>query len=157
MKALLKNYRQAPRKVRLVANLIKGKSVVVAEMELKHLAKRAALPIEKLLASAVANAKQAGVEKENLMVKEVRVDKGFVMKRSMPRAFGRASPIHKHTSHVALTLALFTPKEKKATKAKAEPKAKTVKAPSRVSTIPGTVSHKCPFTEAGGKVICIYC
>lgn len=122
MKALLKNYRQAPRKVRLVANLIKGKSVVVAEMELKHLAKRAALPIEKLLASAVANAKQAGVEKENLMVKEVRVDKGFVMKRSMPRAFGRAAPIHKHTSHVALTLATFTPKQSKVKSVKSKAK-----------------------------------
>ena len=105
MKAHLKNYRQAPRKVRLVANLIKGKSVAVADLELKHLAKRAALPMEKLLASAVANAKVAGAEPENLKVKDVRVDKGIVMKRHMPRAFGRASAIHKHSSHVTITLA----------------------------------------------------
>ena len=136
MKAYLKNYRQAPRKVRLVANLIKGKSVAVAELELKHLAKRAALPMEKLLASAVANAKMGGADPENLMVKEVRVDKGLVMKRQMPRAFGRAAPIHKHMSHVILILAEKTVKQPKVEsakpkteKAKVEKKPKAVKAP----------------------------
>jgi large subunit ribosomal protein L22 len=136
MKAYLKNYRQAPRKVRLVANLIKGKSVAVADLELKHLAKRAALPMEKLLASAVANAKVAGIDAENLMVKDVTVDKGIVMKRQMPRAFGRASAIHKHSSHVTLTLAEIGGKAEKKTKAekseKAEPKAK--KAPAKKTT-----------------------
>jgi large subunit ribosomal protein L22 len=114
MKAYLKNYRQAPRKVRLVANLIKGKSVAVADLELKHLAKRAALPMEKLLASAVANAKVAGVDVENLMVKDVTVDKGVVLKRHMPRAFGRAAAIHKHSSHVTLTLGERAGKKTKA-------------------------------------------
>jgi large subunit ribosomal protein L22 len=104
MKATLRNYRQAPRKVRLVANLIKGKKVQNAALELKHLAKRAALPMEKLLASAIANAVQAGADKDLLIVKDVRVDKGLVMKRWMPRAFGRAAPIHKHASHVTITL-----------------------------------------------------
>ena len=116
MKAYLKNYRQAPRKVRLVANLIKGKSVAAAELELKHLAKRAALPMEKLLASAVANAKVAGASVENLIVKNVTVDKGLVMKRMMPRAFGRGAPVHKHMSHVTLTLAETVAKVKKAKK-----------------------------------------
>ncbi len=114
MKAYLHNYRQAPRKVRLVANLIKGKSVAVADLELKHLAKRAALPMEKLLASAVANAKVAGIDAENLMVKDVTVDKGIVLKRHMPRAFGRAAAIHKHSSHVTLTLKDVAPAVKKA-------------------------------------------
>ncbi len=113
MKASLSNYRQAPRKVRLVADLIKGKSVARAELELKHLAKRAALPMEKLLASAVANAKVGGADAENLIVKNVRVDKGLVMKRMMPRAFGRGAPIHKHTSHVELTLSEVAAKVKK--------------------------------------------
>ena len=116
MKAYLKNYRQAPRKVRLVANLIKGKSVAAAELELKHLAKRAALPMEKLLASAVANAKVAGASVENLIVKNVTVDKGLVMKRMMPRAFGRGAPVHKHMSHVTLTLAETVAKSKKVAK-----------------------------------------
>ena len=116
MKAYLHNYRQAPRKVRLVANLIKGKSVVQAQLELKHLAKRAALPMEKLLNSAVANAIVAGSAAENLMVKTVTVNKGLVMKRMMPRAFGRGAPIHKHMSHVQITLSESVAKVKKAKK-----------------------------------------
>lgn len=137
MKAYLKNYRQAPRKVRLVANLIKGKPVAHAALELKHLAKRASLPMEKLLASAVANAKQAGVEAENLIVKDVRVDKGLVMKRYMPRAFGRSAPMHKHASHVTIVLAEKNPskKEVKAAAKVAAPKTTkkttTKKAPAK--------------------------
>jgi len=133
MKAYLKNYRQAPRKVRLVANLIKGKPVDVAALELKHLAKRAALPMEKLLASAVANAKVAGAEVENLIVKEVRVDKGLVMKRQMPRAFGRAAPIHKHMSHVLLTLSEKTVKKAKEVKEAPVKKEKKVAAVKKVT------------------------
>lgn len=122
MKAYLKNYAQSPRKVRLVANLIKGKSVADAQTELTFLVKRAALPFQKLLASAVANAKaNFDMDVDTLYVAEVRVDKGIVMKRSMPRAMGRASRINKRTSHVALTLA-----SRDASKAIA-PKAKTAK------------------------------
>jgi large subunit ribosomal protein L22 len=135
MKASLKNYRQAPRKVRLVAHLIKGKKVSVAELELKHLAKRAALPIEKLLASAVANAKIAGMDVENLIVKNVQVNQGLVMKRMMPRAFGRGAPIWKKCCHVFLELAevgakkeVKAEKKEKSEKPKAEKKVKTTKA-----------------------------
>lgn len=106
MKAILKSYRQAPRKVRLVTNLIKGKTVDRALAELDHLGKRAADPIKKLLLSAIANAKtNSGIEKKDLLVKMVRVDQGVILKRSMPRARGSASSIHKHTSHVILELA----------------------------------------------------
>ena len=105
MKAFLKNYRQSPRKVRLVAGLIKGKNVDQAVAELDFLAKRAGLPIKKLLLSAVANAKQMGIEKENLFIKELRVDKGIVMKRMMPAAMGTGHRINKRTSHVAILLA----------------------------------------------------
>ncbi len=105
MKAFLKNYRQAPRKVRLVAGLIKGKSVDEAIAILDFLAKRAGFPIKKLLLSAVANALQAGVEKENLFIKELRVDKGIVMKRMMPAAMGTGHRINKRTSHLSLILA----------------------------------------------------
>jgi large subunit ribosomal protein L22 len=104
MKAFLKNYRQAPRKVRLVAGLIKGKSVEEAIAILDFLAKRAGLPIKKLLLSAVANALQVGKEKENLFIKELRVDKGIVMKRMMPAAMGVGHRINKRTSHVLLVL-----------------------------------------------------
>ncbi len=105
MKAFLKNYRQAPRKVRLVAGLIKGKNVEEALATLDFLAKRAGLPIKKLLLSAVANALQAGIAKENLFIKELRVDKGIVMKRMMPAAMGTGHRINKRTSHVAILLA----------------------------------------------------
>ena len=105
MRAFLKNYRQSPRKVRLVAGLIKGKNVTEAVAELDFLAKRAGLPIKKLLLSAVANAKQKGIEAENLFIKELRVDKGIVMKRMMPAAMGTAHRINKRTSHLNLLLA----------------------------------------------------
>lgn len=104
MKAFLKNYRQAPRKVRLIGDLIKGKRVIDAETELKALLKRGALPIKKLLDSAVANAKQNGIEKEDLIVLNVRVDKGVVLKRFRPRARGSASRINKRNSHIEIIL-----------------------------------------------------
>ena len=104
MKAFLKNYRQSPRKVRLVAGLIKGKRVADAFVYLNALPKRASLPVHNLLASAVANAKNMGIDTENLIVENVTVNKGLVMKRSMPRARGSASRINKRTSHIALTL-----------------------------------------------------
>ncbi|MEY2671623.1 MAG: hypothetical protein RL687_40 [Candidatus Parcubacteria bacterium] len=128
MKAFLKNYRQSPRKVRLVAGLIKGKRVADANTHLSFLPKRASLPIQKLLNSAIANAKQAGANVENLVVSSITVDKGIVMKRSMPRARGSASRINKRTSHVVLTLAekVITPKKSKSTP-------KTVKAPKKVA------------------------
>jgi large subunit ribosomal protein L22 len=105
MKAFLKNYRQSPRKVRLVAGLIKGKNVAQAIAELDFLAKRAGLPIKKLLLSAVANAKNMGSEVENLYIKELRVDKGIVMKRMMPAAMGTGHRINKRTSHLNILLA----------------------------------------------------
>lgn len=126
MKAFLKNYRQSPRKVRLVAGLIKGKDVNLAIAELDFLAKRAGLPIKKLLLSAVANATNMGSDRENLMIKELRVDKGIVMKRMMPAAMGSGHKINKRTSHITLVLA------EKATKAspvkKVTKKVKAVKA-----------------------------
>ena len=105
MKAYLKSYRQAPRKVRLVANLMKGKTAESALAQLDALPKRASLPMRKLLLSAVANAKQnSGIALQDLFVKEVRVDQGMILKRSMPKSHGSAHPIHKHTSHVLVEL-----------------------------------------------------
>ncbi len=104
MKAFLKNYRQSPRKVRLVASLIKGKTVDGALLELSHLPKRAAGPLEKLLKSAVSNAKKDGLNSSDLFVKKMAVDKGMVMKRVMPRARGSAAQILKRMSHVTLEL-----------------------------------------------------
>jgi|WetSurMetagenome_2_1015567.scaffolds.fasta_scaffold908288_1 large subunit ribosomal protein L22 len=105
MKAYLKNYRQSPRKVRLVANLIKGKNTKLALSELDFLPKRAGLPIKKLLLSAIANAVNLGISKDDLFIKELRVDKGIVMKRMMPAAMGTGHRINKRTSHITLILA----------------------------------------------------
>lgn len=131
MKAQLTNYRQAPRKVRLVADLIKGKSVKDAKSELAFLVKRASLPIAKLLDSAVANAKASGVDVDTLFIKEVRVDKGIVLKRFTPRAFGRASQINKRSSHVVIVLGVKGEESKKVSKKKTEkveaPKEKVTK------------------------------
>jgi large subunit ribosomal protein L22 len=104
MKAFLKNYRQSPRKVRLVAGLIRGKRVADVLSILKNLPKRATGSVLKLLNSAISNAKQMGVNEENLIVKEITVNKGIVMKRMMPRARGSASRINKRTSHVEIIL-----------------------------------------------------
>lgn len=116
--ASLKNYRQSPRKVRLVATLVKGKSVNDALQTLNFLPKRATGPLYTLLKSAVANAKNNfNIEKDNLFVKEMRVDAGQVLKRRMPRARGSAYPINKRTSHVSLVLAEKEAKIKKSKKA----------------------------------------
>ncbi len=123
MKAILKTYRQAPRKVRLVANLIKGKTVPRALVELDVLPKRASGPMKKLLLSAVANAKQNdGVGQDDLMVKEVRVDQGVILKRSLPRSHGSASPLHKHTSHIMIELISHADAPAKAKKVAAKTK-----------------------------------
>ena len=126
MRAFLKNYRQSPRKVRLVAGLVRGKGVEEAIAELDFLAKRASLPLKKLLLGAVANAKQVGREKENLFIKEFRVDKGVTLKRMMPAAMGSAHRINKRTSHLTLVLGekvLNTVKSKKLKDKKLAPKA----------------------------------
>ena len=101
MKATLKNYRQAPRKVRLIADLIKGKRVDIALAQLDTMIKRGALPVKKLLLSALDNSKKSP---ELLIVENATVDKGIVLKRMMPRAMGRGFPIHKHTSHITINL-----------------------------------------------------
>ena len=129
--ATLTNYRQSPRKVRRVANLIKGKPIQTAVSTLMFTPKYAAEPILKLLKSAIANAKSLSVEEANLIVKGITVDKGPILKRMMPMARGRGFPIHKHTSTVTITLDIKAPKaEKKVAPVKApkaEKKAKVAK------------------------------
>ncbi len=113
MKASLINYRQSPRKVRLVANAVKGKTIADAEVALSYMPKRAADPIKKLIKSAAANAVQSGLATDNLVIKTIEVNKGLVMKRYMPRAMGSAKPIRKKMSHVDVVLAEKAPKAKK--------------------------------------------
>ena len=103
--AKLNDYRQSPRKVRLVANLVKGKKIEDAKNTLTFLIKRAAKPLSDLIDSAVANASHNfNIPADQLFVKEFRVDEGVVLKRRMPRARGMAFPINKRTSHVFVQL-----------------------------------------------------
>ena len=103
--AKLSDYRQSPRKARLVTTLMKGKKVQDAKNELTFLVKRAAKPLADLIDSAVANANHNfSIPVENLYVKEFTVNEGVVLKRRMPRSRGMAYPINKRTSHVVVTL-----------------------------------------------------
>lgn len=105
VRAKLRYLRQSPRKVRLAADLIRGQSVKNAELKLRFLPKKSAGFLQKLLHSAVSNAKNNfRLDKENLFVKEIRVDQGPTLKRHMPRARGRATMIKKRTSHITLIL-----------------------------------------------------
>ena len=102
--AMLRYLRIAPRKMRLIADIIKKKSVNEAEAQLMLHARRGAVPILKLLRSAIENAKAKKMDVTKLIVADIRVDQGPMLKRWIPRAQGRATPIHKHTSHVIIVL-----------------------------------------------------
>lgn len=102
--AELRYLRQAPRKVRLQADVIRGMSVTDAQAQLMLSPRRAGDPILKLLKSAIANAKYAKLDPRTLFVKEIMVNQGPKQKRWTPRARGSWSPIIKWTSHVILVL-----------------------------------------------------
>ncbi|OGC81227.1 50S ribosomal protein L22 [Candidatus Adlerbacteria bacterium RIFCSPLOWO2_01_FULL_51_16] len=110
--AKLSNYRQSPRKVRLVADLVRGKRTDVALALLTHLPKRAAEPMAKLIRSALANARSKHVSSNELVISRIEVGQGIVFKRFMPRARGKASPIRKKTSHITLELSQPAPAKK---------------------------------------------
>ncbi len=105
-KATLSNYRQSPRKVRLIADLIRGKSAAHAIQLLGLLPKRGAEPMLKLVKSAVANAKEGSAEQ--LYVSSIQVNSGVIFKRMMPRARGRGAPIKKKTSVITMSLSTKT-------------------------------------------------
>lgn len=105
MKAKLSYIRIAPRKLRLVADTIRGKKLNEARSILRFSKKKGAEPLAKLLASAEANAKNISAgSSERLRVSKLTVDEGPVYKRFMARARGSSSIIKKKTSHVKLTL-----------------------------------------------------
>ena len=112
-----------PRKVRLVADTMRGHKVVKLLERLPLSNKLAAKPLLKLLKSAVANAKaNFQFEMETLRVKSITVDGGPVVKRWMPKAHGRATPIRQRTSHINLVL-ISEEKREKTKKEKKEKKA----------------------------------
>jgi large subunit ribosomal protein L22 len=104
-KAIARYVRIAPRKVQLVINLIRGKQVGEAIAILRHTPRSASPILEKVLASAVANAEHNyNLNTENLVISQAFVDQGPTLKRFRPRAQGRASRINKRTSHITLVV-----------------------------------------------------
>ncbi|MRI81031.1 50S ribosomal protein L22 [Fundicoccus ignavus] len=104
-KAVAKTVRIAPRKVRLVVDLIRGKQIGEAISILKFTPNGSAPVVEKVLMSAIANAEHNyDLDLENLYVSEVFVDEGPTMKRFRPRAKGSASQILKRTSHITVVV-----------------------------------------------------
>lgn len=105
MRAHARYIRQSPRKVRLVANLIRGLAVPAALAQLSQVTKAARRPVEKTLLSAIANAENSFQKsRDSLFIKEIRIDEGPDYRRWRPRAFGRAAPILKHSCHISLVL-----------------------------------------------------
>jgi len=143
VKASLKYLKVSPRKVRLVADLIKGLSVKVAEANLLHISKRSCKPLLKLLKSAIANAEHNfGLDKNNLFIRAIRVDEGPALKRWRPRARGAAFPIKKRTSHIFLTLKEI--KEMKAKKGEVKKEGKEIKEVKKAIKTKGPANIKKP-------------
>jgi large subunit ribosomal protein L22 len=131
VKATLRNLRIAPRKVRLVADLVRGKSVADARLQLKFSQARAAKPMLKLIDSGVANAEHNfRVNAETLRIKELVIDQGPMLKRYMARAFGRGAEIQKRMSHIRLVLDGQVMEGGSAAKVKKSAKKETSKTPS---------------------------
>jgi len=123
VKAISKHVRISPRKARLVVDAVRGLSVLRAEETLQFMKKKGALPVLKLLHSAIANAEHNHkLTKKNLVVHSITANQGFVIRRFRARAFGRAGLIQKKTSHIAIVL-----EEKKSAAVKTEAKDKIEK------------------------------
>lgn len=104
-KAIAKGLRIAPRKARLVIDLIRGKSVEEADRILSNLNKEAARMSKKVLTSAVANAENnLGLDKTNLYVKEAYINEGQTMKRMRFGSRGHVDPIKRRTSHITVVV-----------------------------------------------------
>jgi len=140
--AKLRYLRIAPRKVRLVADLIRGKSIEEAQTILRFTVKKASQPILKLLKQATSNAKNNfQLDESNLYISKITVDEGPKYKRWRARARGRAAEIQKKTSHVTLCLNEIARKVKKAKKIKKAP-LKVVKEVKKIEKIQPTKKPK---------------
>lgn len=103
--ATIRYTRVTPRKMRFVADLLRGLSIADAHAQLSAVPRRASEPLKKLLSSAIANAKNTNMDVSKLYVAAIFVDQGPMLKRFLPRARGSASPIQKKMSHTTIKLA----------------------------------------------------
>ncbi len=108
-RAVQRFLRRAPRKVRLVADHVRGENVQKALKKLEFVNKASAPELAKVITSAAANFRdkhdEDNMPNENLYIKELRVDEGTTLKRIKPRAMGRANQIRKRTSHITVVVA----------------------------------------------------
>ena len=102
--AQLNNLRVAPRKVRLASGVLRGRGVNDALAQLQMMPWRSALSLTKLLKSAVSNAKNKNMSIDKLFIESIVVNEGAMLKRILPKAMGRGTPIHKKMSHVKIIL-----------------------------------------------------
>lgn len=144
--AKLKHLHIAPRKVRLVADLIRGKSVESAQNILKFVIKRGGRDLERLLKSGAAAFGSS--EKESLYIKKIFVDEGPKYKRWMPRARGQAYEIQKKTSHVTLVLEDRGEKEAKAGEAQKEAQVASAQAKKAVAVEKLSKAEKTRLADA---------
>lgn len=135
--AKLRYLRIAPRKVRLVVNLIRGEKLEKAQIILNFTQKKAALPVLKLLNQALASAveKDLKLDKKNIYISKIFVDGGPSYKRTFPRARGRADVILKRTSHITIVLDEIDKKVKKPSKAKVSKGKKKIRQPVEKKTL----------------------
>lgn len=140
--AKLRNYPTSPRKMRLLADLIRGKKVEYVLAELEHHPKHPAVPLRKLVLSAINNWKQKndGGDESQLVVKTIFVDGARTLKRMRPAPQGRGYRVRKRSNHVTV---IVDAKEIEAIKAKKETQApKEIKAPKETEAPKATKAPK---------------
>lgn len=106
-RAILRGFRESPRKVRVVADMIRGRPVAEALSILRLQRRKAAEMLSKVLGSAIANAAENDkADADRLVVRAVAIDGGAVQKRWLSRSMGRANRVNKRTSHVTVVVDL---------------------------------------------------
>jgi large subunit ribosomal protein L22 len=127
-RAVARWVRITPRKMRLVANMVRGKRVGDAVNELAFTLKRSSVPVEKTVRSALANLMQRNeaskIDPDDVVISEIRVDEGATAKRWRPRAMGRAYRILKRSSHLTVVLSAHAPVVTAPAKAPKSPRTK---------------------------------
>ena len=141
-KSALNNVRVSPRKMRLIANLVKGMNAQKAQAQLGSFIKKDAILILKLLNSALANVKHNfsdEIKPENLFISKIVVEGGPMLKRWLPRAMGRATPLMKRTCSVKLVLAEIKPGTQKIKVKKSQPE---ILKPEEASVQPAEIKEE---------------
>src|ERR671912_2304655 len=131
--AKLRNYPTSPRKMRLLADLIRGQKVEKVLAELEHSPKHPAVPLRKLVLSAINNWKQKneGGDESQLVVKTIFVDGARTLKRMRPAPQGRGYRVRKRSNHVTVIVDTVAAAEVEANEAPAAPEKKAAKQPAK--------------------------